>query len=213
MSAKKLDIMQFALLRAARRSVAWQAGPGCCLVIVACAAGCSNEVHEIPTNDVHHGGTYLVAGLRNERPQQTKSLVTAARSNMTVSEPVTPPNVDRETMLRRVGFVRADDNGCIGADTIALEFPKPGVGTRYVAFTLPAGTYTAYGRLRDHDTRAPTFAVRSGEVSYLGDLTLEPNADISITPNLAEAQRHVRATLRPVAVGYAEPARRKICTP
>ena len=95
-------------------------------------------------------------------------------------------------MLRRFGFVRADDNGCIGADTIALEVPEPGAGTRYVAFALPAATYTARGMLKAQDTQAPSFAVRAGQAAYLGELTLEADGDISIRTNLAEAQRHVR---------------------
>ena len=182
------------------------------LLLVALTDGCSNEVHEIPASAVHEDGTYLIVGLRNERALQVRSPQAAGPSNVTVSEPVTPPNVDREMSLRHFGFVRADDNVCIGADKIALEFPMPGA-RRYVAFALPAGTYTAYAGLRSVDTQAPTFVLRAGEASYLGDLTLEPNADISVTPNLAEAQRHVRARLRTVPVRYAEPARHKICTP
>jgi hypothetical protein len=212
MSAKKLDPMQFGHLRAARRSVAGHAGAAC-LILVACTSGCSNQVREIPTNEVRQGGTYLVVGLRNERPPQVQGPPPAAPSDVIVSDAVTPPGVDREMMLRRFGFVRADDNGCIGADTIAFEFPEPGAGTRYVAFALPAATYTARGMLKARDTQAPSFAVRAGQASYLGELTLEADGDISIRTNLAEAQRHVRATLQPVAVGYAAPLPFKMCTP
>ena len=126
---------------------------------------------------------------------------------------LTPPGVNREMMLRKFGFVRADDNGCIGADAIALEFPEPAAGTRYVAFALPAATYTARGKLKADDTQAPTFTVGAGQASYLGELTLEPNGDISIKPNLAEAQRHVRARLQPLSVRYAAPLPFKMCTP
>jgi hypothetical protein len=217
-SAKKLVGMQFGRLRAARRSVAWHAVPAC-LIVVACTSGCSNEAREIPTDEVRPGGTYLVAGLRNERAPQVQGQGPAVASNMMasgniiVSDAVTPPGVNREMTLRSFEFVRADDNGCIGADTIAFEFPEPGAGPRYVAFALPAATYTARGMLRAHDTQAPTFAVRASQASYLGDMTLEPNGDISISLNLAEAQRHVRARLQPLAVGYAAPLPTKICTP
>jgi hypothetical protein len=197
--------MQFA------RSVPWPIPA--CLIVVACMSGCSNEVREIPTNDVHQGGTYLVVGLRNERPLQLQGPGPAVASNMIVSETVTPPGVDRERMLRRFGFVRTDDNACIGADTIAFEFPEPRAGTRYVTFALPAATYTARSMLRAQDTQAPTFAVRKNQASYLGDLTLAANGDISIRPNLAEAQRHVPVRLQVLAVGYAAPLPFKMCSP
>jgi hypothetical protein len=210
--ARVAHSLRFGRLGAAKRSVAWRAGPAC-LVIIACTSGCSNEIREIPTSEVRQGGTYLVAGLRNERPPPLRRSLPAAPSNLVVSEPVTPPGVNREMMLRRFGFVRADDNGCIGADTIAFEFPEPGAGTRYVAFALPAATYTARGMLKAGDTQAPSFAIRASQASFLGELTLEPSGDISIRLNLAEAQRHVGARLQPVALGYAAPLPFKMCTP
>jgi hypothetical protein len=209
---EELVVMQFSRHRAARRSVAGYAVPAC-LIAVASTSGCSNEVREIPTNEVRQGGTYVVVGLRNERPPQLQRPRPAAPSNVFVSDAVTPPGVDREMMLRKFGFVRADDNGCIGADTIAFEFPEPDAGTRYVAFALPPATYTARGMLKTHDTQAPSFAVRPGQASYIGELTLEPNGDISIGLNLAEAQRHVPARLQPVAIGSAAPLPFKMCTP
>jgi hypothetical protein len=197
--------MQFDFVRAAARLLAW--------LILASAAGCSNEVRQIPPERVQAGGTYVVAGLRNERTTQRAQAQAAVSSNVIVSEPVTPPGLEREAMLRHFGFVRDGDNGCIGADKIDLEFPLAGAGTRYVAFALPPGRYTAYARLGEGDRGAPTFEVRAGEAAYLGELTLEPNADISVTRNVAEAQQHVPAQLRAMPVGYAAPARHKICTP
>jgi hypothetical protein len=205
-------MVQSGRLRAARRSVARRSVPAC-LIVVACMSGCSNEVREIPTNEVHPGGTYVVIGLRNERPLEIPRPRPAASSNIIVSEPVTPPGVDRAMMLRGFGFVRADDDGCIGADTIAFKFPEAGAGTRYVAFALPAATYTARGMLKGDDTKAPSFAVPASQASYLGELTLEPNGDISIRPDLAEAQRHLPARLKPLPVGYAAPLPSKMCTP
>jgi hypothetical protein len=193
------------------RSVASHAISAC--LVVACASGCSNEVREITTNDVRQGGTYLLIGLRNERPPQVQPARPPIESNVVVSDAVTPPGVNREMMLRGFEFVRADDNGCIGADKIAFQFPETGAGIRYVAFALPAATYTARGMLRTQDTQAPTFAVRASQVSYLGDLTLEANGDISIRPNLAEAQRHVPVRLQLLAIGYAAPLPFKTCTP
>src|SRR4051812_18858824 len=119
MSAKKLVVTRFGGLPRAARAVA-------CLIVVACTSSCSNQVREIPPNEVRQGGTYVVAGLRNERATQLPRPRPAAPSNVIVSDAVTPPGVNRAMMQRNFGFVRADDNGCIGADTIALKFPEPG---------------------------------------------------------------------------------------
>lgn len=184
-----------------------------CLILLVFTSGCSNEVRQIPANEVRPDGTYVVAALRNERPAPLQRSGPEFPSNVVVSEAVTPPGVSRERMLRRFEFIRADDNSCIGADTIAFEFPEYGAGTRYVAFALPAATYTARGVLRDQDMRAPSFDVPANRASYLGDLTIEANGDISVRPNLAEAQRHVPARLQALPVGYRPPMRFKVCAP
>ena len=184
-----------------------------CLIFVAFVSGCSNEVRQIPAKEVRPGGTYIVAALRNERPPLLQSSEREVASNVVVSEPVTPPGVRQERMSRRFEFIRADDNSCIGADTVTLEFPEYGGGTRYVAFALPAATYTARGMLRAQDTQAPSFDVPANRASYLGDLTIEADGNISVRSNLAEAQRHVPARLQSLRVGYRPPIRFKVCTP
>jgi hypothetical protein len=213
--------MHFGLLRVATRSIARHAGPAACLAFVACTGGCSNQVREIPTRELQQGGTYLVAALHNEqpgqmhdeRPRQMENVRPIVPSNVIAVEPPTPPGVNREMIRTGFEFVRNDDNVCIGADTVDLDFPEPGSPARYVAFALPAGAYTARSSLRAADTAAPTITIRAGQASYLGDLTLEANGDISVRPNLAEAQRHVPVELRPMTVGYSAPAPWKMCTP
>ena len=123
-------------------------GPAAC---AAASSGCSNDVRQVPLNEVREGGTYVVAALETRRPASEQDVRVAIPANAVLSYPVTPPNVRRDEGLRKLGFVRAESNHCVGSDELVIDFPSPETGVRYVAFALPPGHYVGRAALRAAD--------------------------------------------------------------